>query len=198
MSKLPGNGTIVDGIPVRELLIRLREGDRAAFGALYEEFFESLWRLAILIVHAPEPAEEIVQDVFLDLWVRRESIDVASDMRVYLNEAVRHRAYNVLRHQRVVFDTEDAVEQETLEPPAISQSFVAPDGAAETEEFYAAYRRVLATLTRRDVVALRLRWEEGFTFDQIGKILGVSAMGARKIVLRGQQKVQEALARYRG
>lgn len=198
MPQPPVRSTVIEGVPVRELLIRLRGGDRVAFGTLYEALFDSLWRLALLLVRSPETAEEIVQDVFLALWVRRESIDVGSDIRVYLNEAVRHQAYHVLRHRRVVTATEDAVEQQTLDAPAVSQPFVAPDGAAETEEFYAAYHRILSTLTDRDAVALRLRWEEGFTFEQIGQVLGLSAMGARKLILRAQRKVQEALADYRG
>ena len=190
--------TVIDGVPIRELLLRLRDGDRAAFGTLYEAFFDSLWRLAMLLVRSPESAEEIVQDVFLSLWVRRASIDVGSDIRVYLNEAVRHQAYNLRRHSRVIATTEDAVEREVLDVPAVSQPFVAPDGAAETEEFYAAYHRILSALTERDAVALRLRWEEEFSFEQIGQVLGLSAMGARKLILRAQRKVQDALADYRG
>ena len=198
MPSPPARLTVIDGVPIRELLIRLRDGDRAAFGTLYEAFFDSLWRLAMLLARSPESAEEIVQDVFLSLWVRRASIDVGSDIRVYLNEAVRHQAYNLRRHSRVVATMEDAVEREVLDAPAISQPFVAPDGAAETEEFYAAYHRILSTLTERDAVALRLRWEEEFTFEQIGQVLGLSAMGARKLILRAQRKVQDALADYRG
>jgi RNA polymerase sigma factor (sigma-70 family) len=197
MSTPPVRRTSADQGLLRELFTRVRDGDRSAFGALYEALFDSLWRLAALLVHSSEAAEEIVQDVFLNLWIRRETLDVDIDIRVYLNEAVRHLAYNVLRHRRVVSATEHVVEQEGMDVPAISQPFVAPDAAAETEEFYAAYNRILATLTRRDAVALRLRWEEGFTFEEMGQILELSAMGARKVILRAQGKVREALADYR-
>ena len=197
LSTPPVRCTTANGVPIRDLLIQLRNGDRSAFGTLYEELFDSLWRLAVLVLHSSESAEEIVQDVFLNLWVRRETLDVDLDIRVYLNEAVRHLAYNVLRHRRVVLATEHAVEQTVMDVPAIGQPFVAPDGAVETEEFYAAYHRILAALTDRDSVALRLRWEEGFTFEHIGQILGLSAMGAHKVIVRAQQKVRDALADYR-
>jgi len=89
------------------------------------------------------------------------------------------------------------VEQHTLDAPAIGAPPTMPDAALETQEFYDAYHRALALLTERERTALLLRWDEDLTFEQIGHVLGLSNVGARAVVLRGQQKVQQALADYR-
>src|SRR5687767_14424189 len=47
-------------------------------------------------------AEEVAQDVMLELWRRRENIKVETSLRAYLLRATRNRALNRIRHERVV------------------------------------------------------------------------------------------------
>ncbi len=149
------------------------------------------------MTHSPDTAKEVVHDVFLNLWIRRTVLDTQLDIRVYLNSAVRNRVRNLRKHARVVEGVEAAVEQQILDAPAMSQQEDGADVRIESHEFYEAYRDVLTTLTERDRTALVLRWEEGMTLEQIGKIFGVSIVGARGIVLRAQEKVRKALTKYR-
>jgi RNA polymerase sigma factor (sigma-70 family) len=182
---------------MEHLLARIREGDRTALGVLYDTLFESLWRLALLRTQSADTAEEIVHDVFLSLWMRRETLRPDIDIRVYLAVAVRNRTRNLRAHAQVVQATEDAVSNEILTPPGMGQSFPSADSELEADEFWKAYRSVLSTLTDREREAALLRWEEGFTFEQIAEVLGLSIVGARGVVMRAQNKVQAALAEYR-
>jgi RNA polymerase sigma-70 factor (ECF subfamily) len=164
---------------------------------LYEALFESLWRIAMLRTWSSELAEEIVHDVFLALWTRRTTIDVAMDIQVYLAVAVRNRTRNLRAHDQVVQATATQVTQAQADVPAMGQAPIAADSAVEVEEFWSAYRRALALLTDREREAALLRWEEGFTFEQVAQVLGLSVVGARGVILRAQRKVQAALAEYR-
>jgi RNA polymerase sigma-70 factor (ECF subfamily) len=187
----------IGGVPVSELLAQLREGDQGALSVLYTELFGMLWSLAAVQTRSREAAKDIVQDVFFWLWSRREAIKLDTDIQVYLAVAVRNRARNLRRHHRVVDAIEQAVSTDVIEAPAIGRPPPPSDAAAAEQEFHAAYQSALAILTERERLAALLRWEEGFTLDQIGQVLSVSIEGTRKILIRAQNKVQAVLEDYR-
>jgi len=189
---------LLGGIASAELVSRLREGDRDALGITYTALYDTLVRLAVLRTRSLDTAVEVVHDVFLALWSRRESLTADTDLRVYLAASVRNRTRNLWEHDAIVSTVEHAVTDDALPAPAIGQPEALPDAAAEASEFRAAYREALGILTERERAAALLRWEDGFTFEQVGHVLGVSTVGARAIVLRAQRKVQAGLAKYRG
>lgn len=187
----------LEGVSVETILTRIRDGDTEALAVLYRTLFPSLWRLAMLRAGSTALAEEMVHDVFLALWLRREHLPMDVDIHVYLAVAVRNRARDWHAHARVVRGTEDAVTHALLDPPAINQGSAPPDVLTESHEFVAAYHRALAALSDREREAALLRWEEGLSFEQIAVVLGLSKNGVRKILLRAQARVQTDLAAYR-
>lgn len=128
----PNRLTVVEGHPVGTVLARIRAGDQDAFASLYRTLYTILWRIAILVTRSAPTAEEIVQDVFLTLWDRRETLDVDADIRVYLAAAVRNRAHDLSRHRTVYTD---AVCPRSTEPAATP-----PMPASITHRYHAALR----------------------------------------------------------
>jgi len=86
----------------RELQKRIRGGDETAFDAVFRDNYAHLVRMAESIVRERALAEEIAQDVMLELWRRRETIAVEQSFRAYLLRSTRNRALNHVRHQRIV------------------------------------------------------------------------------------------------
>lgn len=187
----------VDEMSIADALARLRTGDAHAFAVIYDAFFPSLWRLASLRTQAPDLAEDLVHDVFLALWRRRETLPDVLDLAVYLAVAVRNQTRNVRTHDRIVGAVEEAVADARIAPPALGMRADDASTAAEATEFREAYERALAVLPAREREAAMLRWGDGLTFEQIAQILGMSAMGARGVILRAQQRIQADLERYR-
>lgn len=83
-----------------EWLERIRSGDEAAFEALFRAFAPGLCALAARYVGSRAVAEELVQELFLDIWTRRAHLVVDRSVASYLQTAMRHRALNHLRHER--------------------------------------------------------------------------------------------------
>jgi RNA polymerase sigma-70 factor (ECF subfamily) len=86
----------------RHLQERIRAGDEGAFDVVFRSNYPHLVRMAESVVREPALAEEIAQDVMLELWRRRESLDIEQTFRAYLIRATRNRALNHIRHQRIV------------------------------------------------------------------------------------------------
>jgi len=139
-------------------------------------------------------AEDVVHDVFLWLWTHRDTVNVAVDIRVYLATATRNRARNEAKHRQVV---ERVNRAEPLSSAGIAQAPLPADVSLESADFLMAYRRALTLLSERELTAALLRWEEGFTFEQIAQVLSVSTKSAQRIVLRARDTMYEALRDFR-
>jgi RNA polymerase sigma-70 factor (ECF subfamily) len=81
---------------------RIRDGDQESFGTLYRALYPSLCNLVARRVSCPEIAAELVQDVFLRVWERRETLDPEQSITRYLYRAARNQALNHLKHQNIV------------------------------------------------------------------------------------------------
>ena len=74
--------------------------DRQQFEALFTTHFESLCRFAYGFVNDGDSAQEIVQDVFINLWQKRESMDSEKSIKSYLFTSVRNRCLNFIRDHK--------------------------------------------------------------------------------------------------
>lgn len=83
-----------------QLIALLKESDEAAFSEIYDRYRQRLYRSACRKLAAPEQAEEIVQDVFLDIWKRREQLEIRH-LPAYLEQAVRFRLINFVTRQKM-------------------------------------------------------------------------------------------------
>src|SRR5687767_9394897 len=85
----------------REQVSRTREGDSTAFEEIFREYAPGLVGFAAATLHSREPAEEIVQEIFLSIWANRTSWRVDNSLTSYLYQAVRRRIANALRDEKV-------------------------------------------------------------------------------------------------
>jgi RNA polymerase sigma-70 factor (family 1) len=81
-----------------ELLQLLRQGDKAAFEEIYNQFRSQLYRIALSKVRSDENAMEIVQEIFLDLWLRRELVQI-EDLKRYLYTAVKYKVLDFYKKE---------------------------------------------------------------------------------------------------
>ena len=111
-------------------------GDERALETLFQSHYASLCEFAVRYVREEALAEEIVQDLFADLWARRAEWRVRGPVRAYLFGAVRNRALNVRKRQATERDW--AEEERVSEIRVLSRE---PDRADERVERHASDRR---------------------------------------------------------
>lgn len=81
----------------QELLTDLRNGDNDAFEALYHRYFVSLCKYAYKKLQDECVVEELVQDVFVDLWKKRTTLDIDGQIAGLLFAMLRNKALHGLR-----------------------------------------------------------------------------------------------------
>ncbi len=88
-------------LPDQELFLLIQKDDKAAFSELYNRHWEDLINFAGKRITNLAIAEEIVQDVFVDFYLRRKEIQVKTNTLAYLKTAVKFQVFKVYRSQKV-------------------------------------------------------------------------------------------------
>ncbi|HHG84000.1 MAG TPA: RNA polymerase sigma-70 factor, partial [Bacteroidetes bacterium] len=153
---------------------RIRNGDEAAFELLFRENYEMLSRFARKLLGNMEEAEELVQDLFVQLWDKRDQLPEAMSMRSYLFTAARNRCLNVIRHRKVRDKHQEAVK--------MAPSEFASDPAQELEhaELQARIGGAIEKLPRRCREVFRMSRFEGLKYSEIAEKLNISPRTVEK------------------
>lgn len=80
-----------------ELLGRLASGNEAAFTEIFHRYHQLLATYVYRLTRSQELTEEVVQDVFLKIWLNREAIFKIQEFKAYLFAAARNHAFNALK-----------------------------------------------------------------------------------------------------
>jgi RNA polymerase sigma-70 factor, ECF subfamily len=169
-----------------ELLARLRQGDDDAYAAIFREHYSWLVLSASRLLADRSLAEEVVQDVMLELWRRRESIVLTGPLRAYLHQSTRNRALNQLRHGRTVRKSEPFVRPPTAAPQA--------DSRATSRELREATRDAIEALSEAQREVFELSRVEGLTYPEIASVLSISVKTVEARMGRALRHLRERLA----
>lgn len=148
-------------------LERLRNGDGLTFRSLFEEQYEPLCRFVKGYVGSIEVAEDLVQEVFLDLWQRCADLDPDRCPRAYLYGAARNQALKHLRR----WHTRRKVEQELGDGPGRLQN---SDSVLRDRELQQAVQQCLEALPTRRRLIFALSRQHDLTYVEIATLLDIS------------------------
>jgi RNA polymerase sigma-70 factor (ECF subfamily) len=83
-------------------LYSLKEGNVEAFNLCYDLYYRPLCSYANFIVKNPDSAEEIIQNIFMEIWMNREKLPENSSFKAYILTAVRNDCLDYLKHKKTV------------------------------------------------------------------------------------------------
>jgi RNA polymerase sigma-70 factor (family 1) len=83
----------------QELIALIAKDNREAFAALYQRYWDKVFAVALHRLGDVHEAEEVVQEIFLSLWARRNSLQLTHSLQTYLSVAVKYKVINHLARQ---------------------------------------------------------------------------------------------------
>jgi RNA polymerase sigma-70 factor (ECF subfamily) len=103
-------GTRSDAGDDMRLVARIRAGDQQALSELYDRYSNVVYGVALRILQDTGAAEDILQDIFLQLWRKPDAFDSSrGSLAAWLAVIARHRSIDRLRQRRPESDIEDCV-----------------------------------------------------------------------------------------
>ena len=171
----------------RELLERLRNGDTTAFDSIFRTWYGPLVGTAERMLRDRAVAEEIVQDVMLELWRRRETLAVDGSAQAYLFQAARNRVLNHLRHLRIEQRSEPEVRADLSSTPHA-------DAEMTQEELGVAVQDAVRSLPDRCREVFELSRVHGLKYAEIAQQLGISVKTVEAQMGKALKTLRERLA----
>lgn len=179
-----------------ECIERVRAGDARAFEALFAGYYEPMVRYAFGLVQVRAIAEELVQDVFVNLWERRERWTVQSSIRTYLFGATRNRALNWLRHATLHRQWAESIDPLDDSATPLVPRVAGADEHVRLVELRAAILRAIEQLPGRRRETFLLSREHHLTYEQIAEVMGVSVKTVEEQIARALRSLRASLAQW--
>ena len=156
--------------------------DEAMLEELFREHFSELSLYALRYVGDTDMAREIVQNVFIALWDRRDSVDTSRPMKPFLFTAVRNRCLNHLRDSRHHEELENIAEET---PDAPDEE---PAATLQTQLY-----RAISELPERSREIFEMNRFEGLTYREIATALDISRKTVETLMSRTLKTLRERL-----
>jgi RNA polymerase sigma-70 factor (ECF subfamily) len=172
-----------------QLVDLLKQSDQKAFTELYERYWKPLFYKAGKKLKDLSEAENIVQEIFLDLWRRRNVIEIAGELSHYLAVALKYRIINF----------QSAKYNQTLRIDDISEEHL--KAGKTTEEYLAAseLNRKMAALVDRLPAKCKLAFqlrEEGLSQKEFAGQMGISENTVETHIGRALKSLRSGIANF--
>lgn len=169
-----------------DLLLKLNEGDQSAFGALYRKYWTYVYDNSFKRIKDPTLAEDVTQDVFVQLWNARRSGEIAN-LKGYLYISVRNRVFRLFERQSKFVPIEEVISD--LKNHTIESS----DTNLLFKELSEAYALLLLDLTEQQQVIYDLKYAQDLSADEIAERLNLSPKTVRNQIGKINFKLRSSI-----
>jgi RNA polymerase sigma-70 factor (family 1) len=149
-----------------ELLNRLRENDTQAFEIIYKKYWKNLYMTAFSILKDRQASEDIIQDLFIQLWNKRNTILVTVSLNAYLTASIKHEVFRVIRNRIADMDMPEVLQAD--------KSYNAQE-LIEYKEFLAHTQHLISQLSVKCQAIFVLSREDQFSHKEIAEQLKISS-----------------------
>lgn len=167
-----------------EILLQIKQGNKAAFRLLYDRYAPLVFDLAYKLLKDKAAAEEIVQDCFVKIWTNRDQIRLEQDIWPLIYVSAKRLCYNQLRHEQVAHKYFVQVEHHVIND--VQQKL-------DVRELEDCLESSIAKLPEQQKTALRLSRMEGYSHQQIAHEMGISPNTVKNHITQALKNLRKRL-----
>lgn len=187
--------------PDVQLMLRVRGGDRDAFRELFEKYHRSIVNFAFHFVGNRQRAEELAQDVFLQIHKAAPRYEPQAKFTTWLYRIAtnaclneRRRPEHRFRKRPLEHQTEDPGERAEIAFP--DHTAIPGDSALAGRQLEAKIRTVLADLPPNQRAALLMSRVEGMSYGEVAEAIGTSESAVKSLVFRATATMRKELGEF--
>lgn len=170
-----------------DCISKIKRSDPTAFRELFYAYKDPLFSYACKLSRAPEMAEEIVQEVFVKVWINRQQLDEALSIQAYLYTAVRHTLFNALKKAAL----DKNLKREIFYSQAVAANITEDD--VLTAELQRIKKSMLDKLPPQRKLIFCLSRIEGLSHEEIAQKLGISKNTVKDQIVKAVRFLKQEL-----
>ncbi|MEP0418056.1 MAG: RNA polymerase sigma-70 factor [Cyclobacteriaceae bacterium] len=171
------------------IILELSEGSEAAFKAVYDRYHKNIYGFCINNGQSPEDAEEVLQEVFIKLWVKRDSIDLSKKFDSFLYSIARNIIID--KYRRLV--REKAANDYQIH-------FLNPENNTENTVLYndlqSEIQRTFNSMPKLRKLVFQMSRFKGYSNKEIAEELGITTKAVENHISRALQAFRKELGNY--
>ncbi len=174
-------------LPDSEIWYRLKQGDENAFAILMRRYFNDLHRYGCRFCNEQSIVEDCIQEMFVGIWVKRETLSEINFVKSYLFKSLRRR---LIRNSRQ--DKNQSLNSLTDESP-FALDLSPEDLLIQDQSSEYSNQRLLESLNKlppRQKEAVYLRFFENLTYNDIAQVMSVSVAYLYELIHKGIQNLR--------
>lgn len=172
-----------------QILDRIKASDKAAFEILFRTYYSYLCNFAYTFLKDRDNSEEVVQDMFVAFWNKRDQIIIKSSSKSYLTQTIRNRCLNELKHQKV---------KNAYQSHQMTTGTDISEGSSllEQEELALKIQEAINSLPGQQQRVFLLSREEGKKYKEIAEELGISVKTVENHMGKALELMRNQLSEY--
>lgn len=174
----------------QQQLRKIRKGDLDSFESLFHQYYKGLCSYSESLVGMKEVAEEVVQDVFYNIWKNRESLRIRQSLQSYLYRAAYNNSMMYLRKMR----REHFIEDQSRPEPSLDEPD--PSQVIQLDEVSELITATLEQLPERTREIFWLSRHEGLKYREIAQKLSISEKTVEANMGKALKALRNSMERY--
>ncbi|WP_379085454.1 RNA polymerase sigma-70 factor [Pedobacter sp. UC225_65] len=179
---------------IEGLFREIQYGNKAAFDELFVLYHDQLLAFAKQYVKQQESAEELTSELFVKIWLRRETLATVLNPEVYLFISIKNACLNLIRANKK--------RQQVFTEPPIDQPMVQIPNAynmgMEDKELVSLLDAAVAALPAQRQMVFRLVKEQGLKCSEVAQILDISKRTVENQLYKAVKTLAESISGYLG
>lgn len=179
----------------KKLIARLNQGDNKAISSIFESYYQRLCMYAETILHDEFNAEEVVEQLFIHLWINSKNILITTSLKNYLYRSVHNNCIKFIekhKTEKKYFEHYIFHDPELLSP--VNNDYALPKLILQELEEKA--RQIMETLPEQCRNIYYLSRYHGLSYPEIANKLGITTGTVKTQMSRAFQKFREELKDY--
>jgi RNA polymerase sigma-70 factor (family 1) len=172
------------------LLAAVATGDRSAFNQLYAAHINYVFNYIYLFTKSKEETEELLQEVFVNLWEKREKLAEVESFKNYLFRAAKNRLITNVRHMQV----KHRVLSEIRRSADDSQHTTEYD--VTFKEYHQVLKKAIEKLPPKRKLIFQMNIENGLSYDEIAHQLQISKSVVKNQFYKALDFIRQYLAQH--
>ena len=174
------------------LVLAMQEGNKEAFTALYLHYSPQLYMNVLGMVRDPLVAEEIVQELFIKIWQKRESKSINENFAGYLYRSAQHLVHDFFRklqRDRTLLEQFRALAQ---------INYLNNDETLDDQGPASIVEKAISQLSPQQKKVYELIKGEGVSYKKAAEIMGISPLTVKEYIVSANKSIRNYVLSHKG